>query len=176
MRRYRSNHGYTPRMLVRLSIRLNPLISAILRSRLHWLLSRGLMLITVTGRKSGRRYTIPVGYHQTADAVIILVSEAPSKMWWRNYRHEGPIELRLRGTTLRGRAQLLCADTREFRQRAEASFQRSRLIPWIFGVTFDRRRGLSNAQVHALAQHAAIVRVTVTAPGAADVEAVQQRR
>ena len=42
--------------------RLNPAICAVLRSRFHWLLSRGLMLVTVTGRKSGRQYTIPVGY------------------------------------------------------------------------------------------------------------------
>ncbi|HXQ22562.1 MAG TPA: nitroreductase/quinone reductase family protein [Candidatus Acidoferrales bacterium] len=107
--------------LVRLSMRLNPLVAAILRSPLHWLLSPGLMLITVTGRKSGRRYTIPVGYHQAADAVIVMVGEAPSKTWWRNYRDPGPIELRLRGKLLRGRAQVLPPDSAEFRNRADAS-------------------------------------------------------
>jgi deazaflavin-dependent oxidoreductase (nitroreductase family) len=148
-------------VLVRLSIWLNPIIAPILRSPLHWLLSGGLMLITVTGRKSGRRYTIPVGYHQAADALIVMVGEAPTKMWWRNYREAGPIELRLRGKQLRGRAQVLPADTDEYRNRATASFRRSRVIPWIFGIDFDARVGLTDAQVTQLGQQAVIVRITI---------------
>jgi len=148
-------------VLVGLSTRLNPVISYVLASRLHWLLSPGLMLITVTGRKTGRRYTIPVGYHEMADAIVVLVSEAPRKQWWRNYRQAGPIEARVRGRTRRGRAQLLAADSEEFQQRADASFRRSRMIPWIFGVDFDPRTGLTDSQVRALAAHAAIVRITL---------------
>ncbi|HVN86540.1 MAG TPA: nitroreductase/quinone reductase family protein [Candidatus Binatia bacterium] len=149
------------RRLVEWSTRLNPLVSAILRSRVHWLLSPGLMLITVTGRKSGRRYTIPVGYLQTADAIIILISEAPSKMWWRNYRDEGPIEVLLRGRRRGGRALLVQPTSPEFRARADAGFRRSRFIARIFGIDFDPRGGLSNAQVEQLARRAAIVRVTL---------------
>jgi F420H(2)-dependent quinone reductase len=152
-------------VLVRLSIWLNPIIIPILRSPLHWLLSGGLMLITVTGRKSGRRYTIPVGYHQAADALIVMVGEAPTKTWWRNYREAGPIELRVRGRQLQGRALVLRADTDEFRTRAEASFRRSRVIPWIFGIAFDPRTGLTDAQVAQLGQQAAIVRITIEGGG-----------
>jgi deazaflavin-dependent oxidoreductase (nitroreductase family) len=148
-------------MLVRLSIRLAPLITAILRSRLHWLLSPGLMLITVTGRRTGRRYTIPVGYHQVEDAIIILVAEAPHKVWWRNYREARPIELRLRGKGLRGTAVVLPPGSAEFRQRADASFRRARFIPWIFGIDYDRRTGLTHAQATQLAEQAVIVRVSV---------------
>ena len=69
-----------------LTSRLNPLVVAILRTPwVHWLLSPGLMLITVTGRRSGRRYTIPVGYQRDESDVIVLVSEARKKQWWRNY-------------------------------------------------------------------------------------------
>ena len=46
----------------RLMTRLNPVIGAVLRSPLHPLLSHGLALLHVTGRRSGRRYWIPVGY------------------------------------------------------------------------------------------------------------------
>ena len=148
-------------VLVRLSTRMNPLVSAILASSLHWLLSPGLMLITVTGRKTGRRYTIPVGYHQVEDAIIVLVSDAPDKSWWRNYRTAGPIEVRLRGNSRRGCAQVLAADSPEFRRRAEQSFGRARVIPWIFGIDYDYHTGLTSAQVEALAAHAAIVRITL---------------
>ena len=52
--------------------RINPLVAAVLRSPFHWLLSFGLMLITVTGRRSGRRYTIPVGYQRHGDLLVTL--------------------------------------------------------------------------------------------------------
>jgi len=43
-------------------LRLNPLMRALLRSPLHGLLSGMLMLLSYTGRKSGKVYTIPIGY------------------------------------------------------------------------------------------------------------------
>jgi len=41
------------------------------------------------------------------------------------------------------------------------AFRRARLIPWIFGVDFDRQTGLTDAQLRQLGQHAAIVKVTI---------------
>jgi hypothetical protein len=43
----------------------------------------------VTGRRSGVRYTIPVGYRRRGDVLDALVSKAPTKQWWRNYRAHG---------------------------------------------------------------------------------------
>jgi hypothetical protein len=123
------------------------------------------MLITVEGRRTGRRYTIPVAYHEHGDAIVILVAEAASKRWWRNYRRPGPIALRLRGQRLKGTAEVVPASSVEFRRRAEASFRRSRLIGSIFGIVFDPNAGLSDAQFATLAAQAAIVRVTL-APAA----------
>ena len=151
----------TSAVLVRLSTALNPIVTAVLRSPFHWVLSPGLMLITVTGRRTGRRYTIPVGYHHADAAIIVIVGEARSKMWWRNYCDSGPTEVRLRGKLLRGRAQVLATDSAEFRTCADASFCRSRVIPWIFGIAYDRRTGLSDAHVRQLAREVAIVRITI---------------
>src|SRR5215468_7391559 len=102
-------------LAVRLSMRLNPVIAAVLRSRAHWLLSRALTLITVTGRRNGRCYTIPVGYLEIPDAVIVLVNDAPTKTWWRNYLDGGPVEVLLRGVWRRGEARTLAPDSGEFR-------------------------------------------------------------
>jgi hypothetical protein len=49
----------------------NPVVRLVLRSPLHGLLSSG--LITVTGRRSGREFTFPVGYEQRGDSVRITV-------------------------------------------------------------------------------------------------------
>ena len=41
---------------------MNPAIKLILRSPLHGLMSKRLLLITFTGRKSGKQFTTPLGY------------------------------------------------------------------------------------------------------------------
>src|SRR5262245_28249362 len=146
---------------VRLSMRMNRVVDLVLRSRFHWLLSRGLTLVTVTGRRTGRRYTIPVGYLETSDAVVVLVGDAPSKTWWRNYMDAGPIEVRLRGVPCVGDAVVVPPGSEQFRRTAEESFRRSRIIPRLFGIAFDPSRGLTVEDAARLAQRAAIVRITL---------------
>ena len=49
---------------------LNCVMKFVLRSPLHGVVSKKIMLLTFTGRKSGKRYTIPVSYTQKGDALI----------------------------------------------------------------------------------------------------------
>ena len=80
----------------------------LLRSPLHPLVSGRLALITVTGRRSGRRFTFPVGYERDGDLVTITVGWPQQKLWWRNLRGEGaPVLLRLQGEERKGHAQAL---------------------------------------------------------------------
>ena len=72
------------------------------------------MLITVTGRRTGRRYMIPVGYQRDEDVLTILVSEAPKKQWWRNFHDPAPVEVRVKGKTLSGIAELVAPTSPEF--------------------------------------------------------------
>lgn len=83
----------------------NPIVRVVLRSPLHPVLSRGLALITVTGRRSGRRYTFPVGYRQAGDRVTVAVGWPERKRWWRNLRNGGPVEMVIRGRRRSGLAQ-----------------------------------------------------------------------
>jgi F420H(2)-dependent quinone reductase len=82
----------------------NPLVSLLLRSPLHRLVSGRLALITVTGRRSGRVYTFPVGYRQDGDRVTIGVVWPERKVWWRNLRDGGRVGTRLRGVERSGQA------------------------------------------------------------------------
>lgn len=148
--------------------RLNPLVSALLRSPLHFLVSPGLLLLTVTGRRSGRRYAIPVGYQQdeaNRRELTVMVSEAAKKQWWRNYREPGPVELHLRGRLQRGRAELVAPGSEEFRRRTERTLQR---MPWmgrVFGVAYRKGRPLDPAQLETLGRRIAVVRIELDGPG-----------
>jgi len=99
----RVSQGHTPFAVFNRTA--NPVVRSILSSPLHPLLSHGLALITVTGRRSGRRYTFPVGYRQDGDRVIVNVGWPERKRWWRNLRHGGRVEMRIRGKRRAGQAQ-----------------------------------------------------------------------
>ncbi|MDH3724829.1 MAG: nitroreductase family deazaflavin-dependent oxidoreductase, partial [Thermoleophilia bacterium] len=82
----------------------NPIVRATLRSRLHRLLSGALILVTYTGRRSAREFTIPVMYVQTGARLVVFVGDAEHKQWWRNLRGGAPVEVQLRGSRHRGHA------------------------------------------------------------------------
>jgi F420H(2)-dependent quinone reductase len=84
---------------------VNPFVKTVLRSPAHGLLSGHLALITVTGRRSGRTFTFPVGYHVDGERVTIPVEWPERKRWWRNLRDGAPVQLRLRGVRRSGTAQ-----------------------------------------------------------------------
>jgi hypothetical protein len=84
---------------------INPALRSLLRSPIHRLASGRFALITYTGRRSGREYTIPVLYRDKGDEVTIAVGWPERKVWWRNLTGEGgPVQLLVRGRELRGHA------------------------------------------------------------------------
>ena len=64
---------------------MNKVPAAILRSPLHGLMSKRYLLLSFTGRKSGREYTTPVAYLSEGDA-FLMTTDSP---WWKNLRGEG---------------------------------------------------------------------------------------
>ena len=140
--------------------RLNPLVVGLLRSPLHALLSPGLLLLTVTGRKTGRGYTIPVGYQRDGDDLLVMVSEARRKQWWRNYQEPGPVSVRLRGADRAGRAELVAPGSDEFRAIADQTLRRVPYMRRVFRVDgYDPREGLRSDQLDRLGEEIAIVRI-----------------
>ena len=73
----------------------NPMVKAILRSPLHGLFSKSTMLLTYTGRKSGKIFTTPVGYVQEGDTLRMISSRG--HVWWRNLVGGAAVNMRLRG-------------------------------------------------------------------------------
>lgn len=72
----------------------NDFMAWLLRSPLHGLLSNGMMLITVTGRKTGKKYTTPVGYYREGDYLWVITSR--DRTWWKNLRGGAEVGLLLK--------------------------------------------------------------------------------
>jgi len=69
------------------------IVKPILRSPLHGLVSKNTMLITFSGRKSGKVYTTPVGYVRNDNDITVFSQRHSS--WWRNLRGGASVTVRL---------------------------------------------------------------------------------
>jgi hypothetical protein len=77
----------------------------ILRSPLHGLLSKSTVLVTLTGRKSGKKYSLPVNYVRAGD--VLWVTSQRDRTWWRNLLGGAPLEVVLAGQTLPAEGEAL---------------------------------------------------------------------
>jgi len=82
----------------------NDFVKFFLRTPLHIFMGKT-MLITVTGRKTGKKYTTPVGYYRVEDTLWVLSSR--DRTWWRNVQYGANVEMRLHGKDARGFAETI---------------------------------------------------------------------
>lgn len=83
----------------------NPLIVWLLKSPLHGVLSKNVMLTTVTGRKSGKTISTPTNYLR--DGNTLWVISWRDRNWWKNLRGGAQAQVLLAGQTVQGRGQAL---------------------------------------------------------------------
>lgn len=62
----------------------NPIVRWLLQSPFHADLSKDVLLIAFTGKKSGKEYITPVQYARSGSVVWIVVGWPENKRWWRN--------------------------------------------------------------------------------------------
>lgn len=98
----------------------NPLVAWLLKSPLHRLVDRSLVLLTFTGRKSGRSISTPVNYLRDGDDLWVVSWR--ERTWWRNLRANPAVSLLLQGNTVQGRAEVI--EERDRTARSLADFYR----------------------------------------------------
>jgi hypothetical protein len=79
---------------------MNRILSGLLRSPLHGLLSKEMMLITFTGRKSGKQFTTPVTMLPDGKGVKFFTSNP----WYKNLVGGAPVTLLIAGRERAGYA------------------------------------------------------------------------
>ena len=82
----------------------NDFMAWMLRSPLHSMLSNGMMLITITGRKTGKKYTTPVGYYEEDGYLWVITSR--DRTWWKNLQGGTTVELLLKRKPVQGFADV----------------------------------------------------------------------
>lgn len=82
----------------------NDFMAWVLRSPLHGMLSNGMMLITITGRKTGKTYTTPVGYYVEGEYLWVITSR--ERKWWKNLQGGAQVSLLLKRKPVQGIADV----------------------------------------------------------------------
>ncbi len=134
---------------------LNKTMKFILRSPLHRMISKYLLLITFTGCKSGKTYTAPVSYSQEDDQVIIF-SHAN---WWKNLRGGAPVSLRLRGRELQAVAEPVTEDKQAVAAALTTHLRKSPYDAKFYDVTMDENGNPIAKDVAQAVQTVTMIRV-----------------
>jgi hypothetical protein len=81
-------------LAIRVLRRLNPVIAGVLRSPLHGVASRNLLLLTYVGAKTGNRRTVPLSYVEVGSRLYLCTR---SSLWWRSLRSGQVVAAHFRG-------------------------------------------------------------------------------
>jgi hypothetical protein len=82
---------------------MNPVMRLLLRTPLAGPMRQQMMVVNVTGRKTGRRYSIPVSAHRI-DNTLYAITSAP---WKNNFRDGATAEVLHKGKTTTVRGELI---------------------------------------------------------------------
>jgi hypothetical protein len=92
--------SHPPIVLLRV---VNPVLGFLLRTPLMGAMREEMMVVNVTGRKTGRRYSIPLSAHEIDDTLYAMTS-AP---WKNNFRDGATAEVLHGGKTTTMRGELI---------------------------------------------------------------------
>jgi len=95
----------------------------------------GIMVITTTGRKSGRKHSIPIGYMRDGDTILTLTGDNPSN-WMRNVLANGEATLEIKKEKFSVRGELVTDESE--RQRIFNIYkQNTKYFKANFGIELD---------------------------------------
>jgi deazaflavin-dependent oxidoreductase (nitroreductase family) len=134
---------------------VNKTMKSVLRSPVHGLVSKTVLLISFTGRKSGQTYTTPVSYSQTGDQVYVFTHAD----WWKNLGDDAPVSLRIRGREYRGLAQVVAEDKKTIAARLADHLRKVRSDAGFYKVSFDQRGEPKPEEVEKAVQTVVMLRI-----------------
>lgn len=132
----------------------NPIIKGLLKSPLHFFVSKNMMLITYTGRKSGQTYTLPVNYIRDGDT--LYTTSWKERTWWRNLRDRQPVTLRVQGKKFEATPKVSETDE-DVTSQLTTYFQLAPKMAQYFDVGLDSQGNSIPEDIAAAAIHRVVV-------------------
>ena len=127
----------------------------VLRSPMHGMVSKTVLLITFTGRESGKTYTTPVDYSRDGDQVYIFTHAN----WWKNLCGGAPVTLRIQGREFQGLAEPIAEDKCAVAAGLTVHLRKVPSDARFYGVTFDDHGNPRAEEVEKAVQTVVMIRM-----------------
>ncbi len=134
---------------------INKIMVLLLRSPLHGLVSRHILLFTFRGRKSGKTFAIPLGYMRQGDRITLFTDHN----WWKNLRGGVPVTLRIQGKTYQGSATALPEDKELTVSELQAFVKNAPMSARAYDIQMDAKGQPDLASVQSAAQRFTLIHV-----------------
>lgn len=135
------------------------MLKFVLRSPLHGIFSKSIMLIEFRGRKTGTVYSTPVSYLREGD----VVTSFTDSRWHRNLTGGAPVTVYLKGKAVKGFAEVI--DNRDAVTEALTNVLRHvRSDARYYGVHFDASGQPIREQVEKGSQHHVLLKIRLSTP------------
>lgn len=134
---------------------VNSVIALLLRSPLHGMMSKSIMLLTFTGRKSGKQFTIPIGYTQRGDTVTVFTDHS----WWKNLLTKPTVTLNIKGRKFQGMAEVEHDNTELIAQEMRSFVKIHTGAARAYGVKIDANGEPEPATVEDAALRFTLIRI-----------------
>ncbi|MBE1493920.1 hypothetical protein H4696_001020 [Amycolatopsis lexingtonensis] len=146
----------------RLITAVNPLVRAIAGSSLHRLLDASVLVLHLTGRRTGRQYDIPVGFADLGDALLVVTQHR----WRANLRDATEVTVTHRGRTRKMRARLEEEPSTVAGRLGEAIVRLGRTdAQRRFGLTLPDHRDPDPAELEAAVREFSLATITLRDDG-----------
>ncbi len=123
---------------------------------LQRLAGRMFALMTVTGAKTGRRYTTPVQY-LTHDGEFVVLSQR-TRTWWKNVRTRPQVDMRIEGVSVHGRGRI--ATEGEARAVLADCLRKQPRVAAFYGLEPDESGAVGDDDLERLLDRVVIIVVT----------------
>ena len=138
----------------------NVIMRFLLRSPLHFLLSNTLMLLSYTGRKSGKHYTNPVAYTRQGDVITVFTYRS----WWKNVRGGAPVLVEIKRHRMGGNAEAIMEEKAAIATSLLAFLRKHPALARGYNVTLDADGQPNPEAVQQVAQFVVMIRIHLSSP------------
>jgi len=137
----------------------NPFMKAVLGSPFHPLMSKNVALISVTGKTSGKVYTLPVNYQRDGNEIWNVSMR--DRTWWKNLRDGAKVVLRLAGKEMEADGEVFEGKP-EISQHLKEFIHRSPAYGKYLHVGLDAKGAPLQEDVERAAESRVMVRVMLS--------------
>jgi deazaflavin-dependent oxidoreductase (nitroreductase family) len=137
----------------------NPIMIWLLKSPLHGMISKSVMLVTVTGRKSGKSISTPTNYLRDGNSLWVISWR--ERMWWRNLRGGAKVRVLLTGRSVEGHGQVI-EEEKEVAQSLAGYYRKAPQYAKYVKIGMDAAGQPVSADCERAAQKMVVVRIELT--------------